>query len=185
MDGTDEKILQLMKSNARISYRELGDAIGMSRVAARKRVQKLMAEGIIRGYNTCIYNGEVTFIYDLVTHPGKLEEVLAFVTHRTAFIRQIFTTNRPNHIHMVAVSDSFDNLNYLTRMITKKCDELLEDIQVFAVRGIVKDVYGGIGNEQRTGSDNNGCDEQPGGSDAQGEARGEFPVQDVHDEGDA
>ncbi len=35
MDKIDEKILNLMKGNARISYQELGDAVGMSRVAAK------------------------------------------------------------------------------------------------------------------------------------------------------
>ena len=44
-----EKILDLMKGNARISYQELGEAIGMSRVAAKKRVRKLEQDGIIRG----------------------------------------------------------------------------------------------------------------------------------------
>ena len=72
MDGTDEKILDLLKGNARMSYQELGDAIGMSRVAAKKRVQKLEKDGIIRGYNTCIYKpGEITAIIDIVTLPGK------------------------------------------------------------------------------------------------------------------
>ena len=61
LDKTDELILDLLKGNARMSYEELGQAIGMSRVAAKKRVAKLEKEGIIRGYNTCIYReGEVT-----------------------------------------------------------------------------------------------------------------------------
>ena len=47
MDGTDEKILDLLKGNARMSYQELGDAIGMSRVAAKKRVQKLEKDGVM------------------------------------------------------------------------------------------------------------------------------------------
>ena len=38
MDKTDEKILELMKGNARISYQELGDQLGMSRVAARDTI---------------------------------------------------------------------------------------------------------------------------------------------------
>jgi DNA-binding Lrp family transcriptional regulator len=54
MDQTDLKITELLKGNARMSYQELGDQIGMSRVAAKKRVRKLEEEGIIRGYNTCI-----------------------------------------------------------------------------------------------------------------------------------
>ena len=38
MDGTDKKLLDLIKGNARMSYQEIGDALGMSRVAAKKRV---------------------------------------------------------------------------------------------------------------------------------------------------
>lgn len=38
-------------------------------------------------------------------------------------------------------------------MILKSYGKLIEDIQVFAVRKVIKDVYGGIGNEQRAGSD--------------------------------
>ena len=55
MDRNDEQILDLMKGNARISFQELGAALGMSRVAAKKRVKKLEEAGIIRGYNTTIY----------------------------------------------------------------------------------------------------------------------------------
>ncbi len=54
MDRTDERILDLLKGNARMSWKELGDAVGMSRTAAKKRVEKLEREGIIRGYNTCV-----------------------------------------------------------------------------------------------------------------------------------
>ena len=164
MDRTDEMILELMKGNARISYQELGNALGISRVAARKRVNKLEAEGIIRGYNTCIYKGDITFIYDIVTLPDKMDQVMEYLIYHTAYIRQIFTTNRPNHIHMVAVSDSNSNLNYLSKMIMKKCGDMIEDFQVFAVWNVIKDVYGGVGYEQGNESDSDGSDEQPGGS---------------------
>ena len=50
MDKTDLKILDLLKGNARMSFQDIGNAIGMTRVAAKKRVKKLEAEGIIRGY---------------------------------------------------------------------------------------------------------------------------------------
>ena len=50
MDRTDEKILDLLKGNARMSFQELGNALGMSRVAAKKRVTKLEKAGIIHGY---------------------------------------------------------------------------------------------------------------------------------------
>ena len=41
MDKKDERILDLLKGNARMSYQEIGKALGMSRVAAKKRVDKL------------------------------------------------------------------------------------------------------------------------------------------------
>lgn len=93
MDRNDEQILDLMKGNARISFQELGEALGMSRVAAKKRVKKLEEAGIIRGYNTTIYrDDEVTVLIDITTVEGSFEKVLEYVSTRTAFVRQIFCT---------------------------------------------------------------------------------------------
>ena len=152
----NEKILERMKGNARISYRELGEAVGMSRVAAKKRVRKLEQDGIIRGYNTCIYKpGEITAIIDIITLPGEYDEVLQYVSTRTAYVRQIYGTTKENHIHMVAVSDSARDLKYLVRMIMKKCGESIDEIHCHAVTDIYKDVYGGIRYEQKSVSDSN------------------------------
>ena len=160
MDRTDERILDLLKGNARMSYQELGDAIGMSRVAAKKRVKRLEQEGIIRGYNTCIYReDEITMFIDIVTVPDRYDEVLRYVSTRTAYIRQIFSTTKENHIHIVAVSDQASNLKYLTRMITKACGEDIVEIHSHAVKEVIKDVYGGIRYEELSGSNSNRCHE--------------------------
>ncbi|MCR4655352.1 MAG: winged helix-turn-helix transcriptional regulator [Lachnospiraceae bacterium] len=150
MDRTDEKILSILKGNARMSYQELGNALGMSRVAAKKRVAKLEESGIIRGYNTYICReDEITMFIDLITKEGRFEEVLEYVATRTAFIRQIFQTTRKNHLHIVAVSDSVRDLKYLIRMIDKRCGDALDEIHCHAVKQVIKDVYGGIKYEQR------------------------------------
>lgn len=165
MDKTDMQITELLKGNARMSYQELGDRIGLSRVAAQKRVRKLEEAGIIRGYNTCIYlEDEVTMFIDIVTLPGKFEEVLKYVCTRTAYIRQIFRTTKENHIHMVAVSDSAHNLSYLTRMIRKKCGDSIVELHCHAVKEVIKDVYGGIRYEDRSAPDPAGNHERYGGS---------------------
>ena len=166
LDELDRQIIRIMRGNARISFQELGDELGMSRVGAKKRVRKLEEQGIIRGYNTCIYGeNEITMFIDIVTVPGKYEEVLKQVSYRTAYIRQIYGTTKENHIHMVAVSDSVSNLKYLTRMIKKKCGEDIAVMQCHAVKEIIKDVYGGIdkyGNESVSHSEER--DESDGGS---------------------
>jgi DNA-binding Lrp family transcriptional regulator len=159
MDGTDKKLLDLIKGNARMSYQEIGDALGMSRVAAKKRVDKLEKAGIIRGYNTYIKrDDEITMLIDIMTTPEGFEKVLRYVAMRTAFVRQIFTTHKENHIHMVAVSDSPQNLKYLVKMINKEGGDGITEMHVRQVQEVIKDVYGGIkyepGSESNTNTDN-------------------------------
>ena len=50
MDEKDKQILDMIKGDARKSYQEIGDALGISRVAAKKRIAKLKEAGIIRQY---------------------------------------------------------------------------------------------------------------------------------------
>lgn len=150
MDKTDERILDLLKGNARMSFQELGDQIGMSRVAAKKRVQKLEQEGVIRGYNTCIYReDQYTAFIDITTTPEGFSKVLRYITDHTAYIRQIFRTTKENHLHIVAVSDEVANLKYLVRMIRKSCKDEIKEISCHGVKEVIKDVYGGIGYERR------------------------------------
>ena len=186
MDKTDELILDLLKGNARMSFEELGRATGLSRVGARKRVMKLEKEGIIRGYNTCIYRDEdITVFIDLVTVPEMFDEILRYVATRTAYIRQIFRTSKPNCIRIVAVSDDVQNLNYLLKMIRKQYDKSIIDIQCHTVREVIKDVYGGINkyDERKSVSDDKGSNGAAGGSESEEEARGQLPVHDVPDKG--
>ena len=160
MDRTDEQILDLIKGNARMTYQEIGDSLGMSRVAAMKRVRKLEEAGIIRGYNTRIYKeGDITMFVDIEAKPDKFEEVLKYVSTRSAWVREIYTTTKPNHIHMVVVSNSVRDLKYLTSMIMKKCGDDVEHVSAHAVREVIKDVYGGIRYEDRSVSDSEGDNE--------------------------
>ena len=165
MDKTDEKILDLLKGNARMTYQELGDALHMSRVGAKKRVQKLEQEGVIRGYNTCIYrDDEYTAFIDITTTPEGFSDVVRYLTYRTAYIRQIFKTTKENHLHIVAVSNEVANLKYLVKMIRKSCKDEIKEISCHGVKEVIKDVYGGIGYERKPYSVDDGDNESGGGS---------------------
>ena len=165
MDKTDEMILDLIKGNARMTYQEIGDSIGISRVAAMKRVRKLEESGIIKGYNTYIDRpGEHTVFIDIDAKPEKFDEILEYCATRTAYVRQIFRTTEPNHIHMVAVSDDLSGLKYLVDTLAKKFADDVEHISAHGVKEIIKDVYGGISYVERSKSDSNGDNEPGGGS---------------------
>ena len=145
MDRNDELICEMIRENARFSYQEVGNAIGMSRVAAKKRIQKLEREGIIRGYNTCICReDEITMLIDIVTAEGKMENVIEVLTSRMAYIRQIFRTTSGNHVHIVAVNENSANLGYLLKMIKKECKDDIVQMHYETVKEVIQDDYNRI-----------------------------------------
>ena len=154
MDEKDKQILNMIKGDARKSYQEIGDALGISRVAAKKRIAKLEEAGIIRQYNTYIKrDDEITMLIDIITTPEGFDRVLEYVATRTVYVRQIYTTFKEYHIHLVAVSDSLEQINYMAKIIKKACIDDIVEYHARQVREIIKDVYGGIEYERRSESD--------------------------------
>ncbi len=167
MDKTDERIIDLIKGNARMTYQEIGDTTGISRVAAMKRIRRLEADGIIRAYNTYIDKpGEHTILIDIFAKPEKFDEVLEYCATRTLYVRQIFTSTEPHHIHMVAVSADLSDLKYLVDILAKKLADDVYHIYAHAVKDVIKDVYGGKSYVKRSESDSDGDNEPRGGSES-------------------
>ena len=154
MDEKDKQILNMIKGDARKSYQEIGNALGITRVAAKKRISRLEEAGIIRQYNTYIKrDDEITMLIDIITTPEGFDRVLEYVATRTVYVRQIYTTLKEYHIHLVAVSDSLEQINYMAKIIRKACIDDIVEYHARQVREIIKDVYGGIEYERRSESD--------------------------------
>ena len=79
LDELDQKILQLLIRNARMSYSEIGQQVGISRVAVKMRVQALEKKGIIEEYTTVVnpqkISGAVSCYFEIETTPDALGEV--------------------------------------------------------------------------------------------------------------
>ena len=54
LNVTDAGILEALQRDGRLSYAEIGAAVGMSGPSAHERVKKLEARGIIRGYMAAV-----------------------------------------------------------------------------------------------------------------------------------
>jgi Lrp/AsnC family leucine-responsive transcriptional regulator len=50
MDATDSEILRLLGEDGRLSWRDLGAAVGLSANAAAERVRRLRSAGVITGF---------------------------------------------------------------------------------------------------------------------------------------
>ena len=79
LDELDQKIIQLLVKNARMSYSDIGEKIGISRVAVKARIQALENKGIIEEYTTIInpqkINGAVSCYFEIETKPDSFKEV--------------------------------------------------------------------------------------------------------------
>ena len=52
LDELDQKIIRLLIENARISYSDIGQQVGISRVAVKARIQSLEQRGICLLYTS-------------------------------------------------------------------------------------------------------------------------------------
>lgn len=81
LDEIDRKMLDLLTQNARYTYSELGERLGLSRVAIKNRMDALEQRGVIEGY-TVIVNPQrlgsaVSCYYEIETRPEALPHVIA------------------------------------------------------------------------------------------------------------
>ena len=54
MDAVDHKIIGELRHNARANYGDIGYIVGLSPSAVKRRVDKMVAEGTIRGFTVLV-----------------------------------------------------------------------------------------------------------------------------------
>ena len=109
LDESDQKIVRLLIENARVSYSDLGEKIGLSRVAVKARIQALEQRGISEEYTTVInpqkISGAVSCYFEIETTPGGLSEVIDILNGDDTVTQIYRVTGRDKlHVHAVAAS---------------------------------------------------------------------------------
>ena len=76
LDELDQKIIRLLIENARISYSDIGEETGISRVAVKARSEALEKRGVIEEYTTIInpqkISGAVSCYFEIEIKPEYL-----------------------------------------------------------------------------------------------------------------
>lgn len=120
LDELDQQIVKLLIRNARMSYSEIGQKIGISRVAVRSRVQALEQAGIIEEYTTVInpqkISGAISCYFEIETVPDTLPEVAALLEQNDTVTQNYRVTGKSKlHVHAVASSsEEMEELMYGT-----------------------------------------------------------------------
>ena len=108
LDKLDRAIVQLLIGNARMSYSELGERTGISRVAAKMRVRSLEQRGVIEGYTTIVnpqrIGGALSCYFEIETRPETLEEAIRQLKENETVTQIYRVTGRDRlHVHAVAL----------------------------------------------------------------------------------
>lgn len=83
MDAKDRRILGLLERNARLTYGEIGERVGLAASSVHERVRKLEAKGVIKGYGAKLDLEKIGFpiaaIVSLALSPGSPPDIPSLV----------------------------------------------------------------------------------------------------------
>lgn len=118
LDTLDQKIVRLLIENARASYSDIGQKVGISRVAVKTRIQALEQRGVIEEYTTIInpqkISGAMSCYFEIETEPDALAQVTG-ILDRNEMITQIYRVTGRSRLHVHAVASSNEEMEALIR----------------------------------------------------------------------
>ena len=144
LDDLDQKIIRCLIQNARMPYSEIGQQVGISRVAVKMRVQALEKKGIIEEYTTIInpqkISGAISCYFEIETVPDTLEEVIS-ILEKNDTVTQIYRVTGKSRLHVHAVSPSQEELEQLLHGTMDHLPGVLE-CSTNIILSRVKDIQG-------------------------------------------
>ncbi len=135
MDELDQKILDLIKDDARMTYSEIADEIGkITRVSVKNRIRAMEEKGIIRGYQTIIdptgTGNAIKFFIETRSKHGRYMEVVDFLTS-IDIIREVHTISGQCKIIAVGYASDPATLHGYAHRMFKILDEM-EAVEEFS-----------------------------------------------------
>ena len=129
LDDLDKKIVELLIKNARMSYSEIGQKTGISRVAVKMRVQALEKRGIIEEYTAIInpqkLGGAVSCYFEIETLPKALNEV-AEKLRMNDTVTQIYRVSGKSKLHVHAVASSNEEMEEFISQVIDRLEGVKE-----------------------------------------------------------
>ena len=144
LDALDQKIVSLLIENARMSYSDIAQQVGISRVAVKMRVQALEKSGVIEEYTTIVnpqrISGAVSCYFEIELSPQALAEATE-ILDRCDTVTQIYRVTGKNKLHVHAVAASAGEME---RLIREVIDPLpgVKDISTNIILSRIKDIKG-------------------------------------------
>ena len=146
IEDIDKGILRLIENNARLSYSDIAEKVGISRVSVKNRMKALEEKGVIEGYKTIINptgNPEgIKFFMEIETTPEKFLDVIDTLA-LFKVNRQIYAVSGECRIQVTGYAKNAPTLKIYADQIYRK----LEGVKKFSLHQVMvtyKDVDGGV-----------------------------------------
>lgn len=112
-DDVDQRLVEELIKDGRISYVELAEKVGLSRVAVKDRIQNLIDKGVIENF-TVIINSEkfgkkVSAFFEVDVEPKQLQEVAQNLADNSN-VASIYQMTGPSTLHMHVLVEDFKML---------------------------------------------------------------------------
>lgn len=141
IDEKDNEIINLLLKDARMSYSDIGEKIGLSRTAVKNRVAALEKSGIIGGYRAVINPQEspemMTFIVNIETNPEFFDNAKQVFAEAPETVTLIQTTGRNCHLVAICVSEDVKTMRDFVNHIYRTVSGILS-INAHSVLDVVK-----------------------------------------------
>lgn len=141
IDEKDNEIINLLLKDARMSYSDIGEKIGLSRTAVKNRVAALERSGIIGGYRAVINPQEspemMTFIVNIETNPEFFDNAKQVFAEAPETVTLIQTTGRNCHLVAICVSEDVKTMRDFVNHIYRTVSGILS-INAHSVLDVVK-----------------------------------------------
>ncbi len=109
IDAIDNRIVNLLLEDGRMSYSDIADEVGLSRTAVKSRITALERSGIIKGYRAIIDPESapemMTFVTNIETKPEDFDECKRIFVEAKETVTIVQTTG---NCHLVAICVSPD-----------------------------------------------------------------------------
>ena len=123
MDKLDVEILKLLSTNARMSLKQISEAVGITSPAVKTRIRKMEEDKIIRGYHVDLDTKSAGFM------------VTAFINVAVDAVRKQefddFIQNCPNVIECYGITGNYFALMKVLFKSTMELDNFLHFIQKY------------------------------------------------------
>ncbi|GAA0413489.1 MAG: Lrp/AsnC family transcriptional regulator [Bacillota bacterium] len=129
LDNIDVKLLEELAEDGRLSYVELADKVGLSRVAVKDRIQNLKEKGVIEKFTVVInsekFGKQVSAFFEVDVEPKQLQRVAQNLADHPQ-VASIYQMTGPSTLHMHVLVENFQNL------------EVFINEELYSVEGITR-----------------------------------------------